>query len=337
MKLPGSEINVNKEYPVIPTVIDPREPFEWNPAAWVLSEVESRKLPATVLDCMIAAPRWLQWNNRHDFQVPEPKTQTVVLAPIWSPKRLEDFRKIPKPVQEGMMATALLLESSKIEGSSRILALPFPSEYNVRYQSLFQDYDFLLSRDALYPPADVALSYFIKMAPSTLLLDLTASALDALSRTPSDSIKLASKERTAYRLLLLLSKSDRPHLASNPIVRTILDRPDASSWHRQLLNKSFVRILLPGQAQGMISLFASSIDFVEQSREAEGSDTSSDRYIKTTTVNFLHSFWMMPILCLLSFVLTFCRSYSKQLRMSTFALLYWTVCSQDLFAARMTP
>lgn len=290
-----SEIKINTEYPVMPTDVDPREPSEWNPAALVPPEVESRELPATIVDCMIAAPRRLQWSTRHDFRIPKPETVAVVAAPIWSPQRLKNLRKMPKSVQEGMIATALLVESSKIEGSSTILALPFPSESNVRYPSLFLDHDFLLSGDGLNPPANVALSHFIKMVPSTLILKLTVSALDALSKTPPGSTKLASTERTAYGLLILLSKSDRPHLASNLIVHTILDRPEASSWHRQLLSMSFVRSLSEGQAQSTISLFASSILQGLQHQgtsssikyKLEGSGTSSNRYIKITTVKFL--------------------------------------------------
>lgn len=295
VKLPDLKLKINEEYPIIPTNVDPREPFEWNPAALVNPEVESRELPVTVLDCMIAAPQCLQWNTRHQFRVPKPKTQGTASAPIWSYQRLEDFRKLPRSVQEGIVATALLVESSQIQGSSRILAAPFPYETNVRYPSLFLDHDFLLSRDALHPPADVVLSHFIKMVPSTLLLDLTVSALDALSRTPSISTKLASTERTAFGLLKSLSRSDRPDLASNLIVRTILDRPDASSWHRQLLSKGFIRSLWAGEAQDIISIFAASIlerlqrqvTSSSNQQKAEGSNTSSDPYIKITTVKFL--------------------------------------------------
>lgn len=291
--LPGSEIDINKEYPIIPTDVDPREPFEWSSADLVPPKVESRQLAVTVLDCMIATPQWLPRGTKHDFQPPNPKTQAVVPAPIWSPERLDNFRKLPKPVQEGMIAAALLVGSSKIEGSSRMLASPFPSESNVRYPSMFLDHDSLLSGDAMYTSADVALSHFIEMVPSTLLLDLTASALDALSRTPSDSTKFASTERTAYEYLMVLSKSDRPHLASNLIVR-IVERPDASSWQRQLLSKSFVRSLSAEQAQSMMTLFASSIlEGLEHqvtspsNQQDKGSHNPSNRYIKVTTVKFL--------------------------------------------------
>lgn len=295
VKIPDSATKTNEEYPVIPMDIDPQNPFEWNPAALVPPRVESRGLPATVLDCMIVAPQWLQWNTRQEFYVPKPETQATVSEQIWSPRRLQNFRDLPKPVQEGMIATALLTKASKTEGSLGILALPFPSEFDVRFPSLFLDHDFLLSSDALYFSTDIALSHMIKMVPSTLLLDMAVSALDALSRTPSDSTKLASTERNAYGLLMLLSKSDRPHLASDLIVRTILDRPDASSWHRRLLNLTLVRNLSAEQAQSIFSLLAFSIlEGLERQvpssstqQKAEGLDISSKRYIKVTTVKFL--------------------------------------------------
>ena len=294
VKVPTPERKVNIQYPVIPSEIDPGETFEWNPAAMMSPDTESRKLTATVLDCMIEAPPRLLWSNRHDFYTPDAQTLAVVPTPIWSSQRLEYVRKIAKPVQEGMIATALLLESSKIEGSN-ILASPFPSESSVRYPSLFLDHDFLLSSDILYPPADFVLSQFIKIVPSTLLLDLTRSALEALSRTPLDSTKLAVTERMAYRLLMLLSRSDRPHLASTLIVRTVLDRPDASSWHRQLLSRRLLRTLSAGQTQDILSLLASSIletlerqvNSSRNQQKAKASGIFSDRPIKITTVKLL--------------------------------------------------
>ena len=297
VKVPGSEMKVNIEYPVIPTDIDPQETFEWNPAAMVPPDIEKRNLPVTNLDSMIAAPYWLYWLTRQEFHIPKPETQAFFSAPIWSVERLENVPKVSRHVQEGMIATALLVVSSKIEGS-KLLASPFPSESNVRYPSLFLDHDFLLSSDILSSPSNLALSFFINIIPPALILQLTTSALDALSRTPVGSTKLASAEHTAYQLLILLSKSDRPHLAMNLIVRTILNRPDASSWHRQLLSQNLLRNLAAGQAQDTISLFASSIIKVlehqvtssSSQEKAEGSEISPDRYVKVTTVKFLAQF-----------------------------------------------
>ena len=294
VKVPASERKINVQYPVIPSEIDPRETFEWNPAAMVPPDTESRKLPVTVLDCMIAAPPTLQWSNRHDFDTPNAETEAIVPTPIWSSQQLEHVPKIARPVQEGMIAAALLLESIRIEGSN-ILASPFPSGSTIRYPSLFLDHDFLLSSDNLHTLVDYVLSQFIKIVPSALLLDLAKSALEALSRTPLDSTKLAATERMAYRLLMLLSKSDRPHLASTLIVRTVLDRPDASSWHRQLLSRRFLKNLSAGQAQDVFSLFASSIletlerqvTFSRDQQKAKAYGIFSDRPIKITTVKFL--------------------------------------------------
>ena len=294
VKVPASERKINVQYPVIPSEIDPRETFEWNPAAMVPPDTESRKIPVTVLDCMIAAPPRLEWSHRHDFDTPNAETEAIVSTPIWSSQQLEYVQKIARPVQEGMIATALLLESSRIEGSN-ILASPFPSGSSIRYPSLFLDHDFLLASDNLHSLADYVLSQFIKIVPSALLLDLTKSALEALSKTPLDSTKLAATERMAYRLLMLLSKSDRPYLASTLIVRTVLDRPDASSWHRQLLGRRFLKSLSAGQARDLFSLLASSIlEVLERQvtssrnqQKAKASGIFSDRPIKITTVKFL--------------------------------------------------
>ena len=290
-------IKMNEDYPIVPTEFDPQEPSEWNPAAIKPPDFESRKLPVTILDCMIATPSGSQWDSNGDFFLPTPRTQGISFTPIWSYERLKNLRKLSKPVQEGMIATALLIVSSKIEGS-KTLASPFPSGFDVRYPSLFLDHEFLLSWDGLVPPADIALSYFIKIVPSTLLLDLAASALDTLSRLASDSTNFVSIERSAYRLLMLLSESDRPQLASDLIIRTILNFPDASSWHRRLLSKSLVRTISAEQAQDMMSLFASSIletlklqaTSSSNSKKDGGSDSSSKHHIKVTTVKFLAQF-----------------------------------------------
>ena len=293
-----AKTKVNNDYPVIPANEDPQQPFEWNPAALIPPSVESRELSATFLDCMLEATPLLQWSTRHNFRVPTPKTQASLSPPIMSYERLKSFRKMKRPIQEGTIATALLLESSKVEGS-KLMASPFPSENNVRYPSLFLDHDFLLSSHASSnSEADVALSCCVKSVPSTLLLDLAQSALSNLSRTPSDSTELASVERTAYRLLKVLSKGDRPQLASFPAIRTVLNYPDASSWHRQLLTKSLMRNLSAAQARDMISLFTSSIietleyqkTLSENPEKTKASPSSPARRVKVTTVKFMAQF-----------------------------------------------
>ena len=110
VKLPASKTKGNIEYPIVHTGVDPREILEWNPTAMIPPKVDSRELPVTNIDCMIAIGRWLHWDTRHDFLTLNLKTQAIVSAPIWSLERMRHVRKIPRSVQEGMIVTALLVE-----------------------------------------------------------------------------------------------------------------------------------------------------------------------------------------------------------------------------------
>lgn len=301
IKLPDLEADLPKEFPVVPRDIEAVELTEWNPNPFSTSKTDSRKLAATILDCMLSAPQgaqWPQWGFKDKFILPELRTKRIDPLPIWSRERLADLRDLSPSVQEGLGLSALLLQASEIEGASKILNSPFPSVENMRYPALFLDEDFLRDAEGLRPPPINVLSHIIELVPSTLLCSLVKVALDVLSGTPSDSKKIASTERTAYKILKLLSKSDRPDLALPFITRTILNRTEASSWHRQLLTRNFVRSLGANHAQDLIESFASEMHTrldqqAIQSKarvDADAAKSYSKPLIKVTTVKFLAQF-----------------------------------------------
>ena len=92
-----------------------------------------------------------------------------------------------------------------------------------------------------------------------------------------------------YRCLLALAKGDKPALAEDLIVRTIIDRPDASSWHRQMLSISFFKRLPAKNAERLLLGFASAIGekLEEQSYERIGEPAGSPSIVKVTTVKYL--------------------------------------------------
>ncbi|MCJ1453624.1 hypothetical protein MMC28_003971 [Mycoblastus sanguinarius] len=304
VKLPIQE--KAKGYPILPNDVIPSQNTEWDPTPLGHSKTEVRDQSATALDCMLEAPQTIQWHERYVFSMPKPKTRAVDPTSIWSLDVLSDTRRMTFPVREGLTVAALLLHSSIIGGPSRILASPFPSDAEVRYPSLFLDQDFLLANERFEPAARRVLSRLMSTIPPRLLLALTNAALQVLSATPPESTKIALREHTAYMLLKLLATGDRPQLASNLILRTIIDRPDASSWHRQLLKRTFLRSLPALHAQGLISSLASSIrskleEFatLDGGRSQSSPDDSNQKpamktdepghqpIIKVTTVKFL--------------------------------------------------
>ena len=197
-----------------------------------------------------------------------------------------------------MLASALLYQASKTGGTSRILASPFPSHQDAHYPSLFLDQDLLSAKDVSDSDAREVLKSLLDSIPPTLIRALTVSALDNLSNTPQQSIQVALRESSACRVLFLLAQSDRPQLTIELVLNTILDRPDASSWHRQLLKKAFARSLSAKHAQELILSFASAVR-AKLEKQASlprtpsvtgGSATLPKPVIKVTTVKFLAQF-----------------------------------------------
>jgi len=77
------------------------------------------------------------------------------------------------------------------------------------------------------------------------------------------------------------------------ILQTILDRPEASSWHRQLLPKAYFKSLSPEQVQSFLAAFASAIE--SRSKSKAHSDAHSDaqseeppaKFVKISTIKAL--------------------------------------------------
>ncbi|KAJ4407437.1 hypothetical protein N0V82_009927 [Gnomoniopsis sp. IMI 355080] len=111
------------------------------------------------------------------------------------------------------------------------------------------------------------------------------------NRTPEDDLL----ERMSYEALRCLAKSNTPGLASNLVVQTIMDRPDASSWHRQLLSAGFLKRLRAKEAHDVLINLAKTISdkLEEQSYVQVGVETEPAKHappkslVKVTTVKYL--------------------------------------------------
>ena len=296
--------NEKTGYPVlphIPTVFEPQERFEWDPMATKSHKAKARQVPASLLDFMLAAPPNVSYRT---LRIPEVFVLSGEHAGIWSPEKLCKIRWEKRAVQEGTLASALLFQESKVGGKSNILTSAFPSVQDVRYPPLFLDQNFLESAKDEEVMAHQAIFTLRCKAPSTLIRTLADNAISALSDEKLNPTEGSALERTTYGLLGLLSQSDRPELACDRVLRTIIDRPDSSSWHRQLLTKNFLRRLSRSQAQHFIRSFEASIHSkldeqtrLRESRQKLAQDQSqtipsstAKPIIKVTTIKFLAQF-----------------------------------------------
>jgi hypothetical protein len=200
--------------------------------------------------------------------------------------------------------SALLFLELHIPNHEYILIKPFPSEHDVRYPDIWLDPSFfeMDEKDGVGNVRDEdafdILQVLLPTVSPSLLFRLTEAAVEALFNVPPEEskAKIAMLERLAYGFLSLLAQSDRPSLATEFILKVIIDRSDSSSWHRKLMSIGFLRRLSSAQARNLIQTFANAINQkLNQQAERTQAVASPDDgdsavprpYIKVTTVKYL--------------------------------------------------
>lgn len=138
---------------------------------------------------------------------------------------------------------------------------------------------------------------FLKAQTPTLLATATQDLLriGAERRKEKDRTQEDDRlERMSYEVLKSLAKSNMPSLASDLVVQTIIDRPDASSWHRQLLSESFLKRLRTKEAHRVLIRLARAVgDKLEEQSYVRVGETEPAKsappksLVKVTTVKYL--------------------------------------------------
>jgi hypothetical protein len=288
--MPPPESEIIPPYPILPEDVDTLEPSEWDPAFKQPPSIASRNLTLTCLDYLLMAPTNIS-KATQGFSILGSATQGRNLPGVWSyqmPWRSQEVR-------EGQVLSALLFLDSRKGGHRRLLSTPFPSKSDVRYPCLFLAPEFLCRPELNPSNARGILAHLLNTVPPPLLADLTNATLDTLLKIPPESSGAIELEGIAYGLLILLTKSDCPRLASDPVMRIIIDKPESSSWHRRFLTVTFLRRLSAAQSRGLLQSFASAVRMkleeqaeARKTKPAEGpQSTSSKPYIKVTTVKYL--------------------------------------------------
>ncbi|KAF2636252.1 hypothetical protein P280DRAFT_153707 [Massarina eburnea CBS 473.64] len=297
-------------WPIPPTVSNPTKVEEWNPYPPERSNSKSLTIhPLTYIDLSKAKTRHAQ--SPHINSVP---IQLSIEVPgvqaedwdIWSERKQLKAHHIPA-LREGLILSALLYLDTFNSSSTRILSKPFPSAEagHMRYPALYLDDEFLATKDMNRYFALHSLRQFIGSVPPTLLAQVTKNTVNCLYATSSDAKGFVILEQVAFDLVKLLGKSDRPALASEIAVRCIIERPESSSRHRQILSHPFFERLSASDAHACISAFADAIiRKLEQQANVKGegevsragemvprneSESESDKtpFVKITTAKFL--------------------------------------------------
>lgn len=299
--IPSMDHAQSNEYPEVPYDCNN---VEWNPAEAFRppQAVESRRLePHTYLDCSIS----ISSTSYHENAFFERPLQTTGFQPktfdIWSTMRLSKREWRIPAVREGLLISSLLYIDSQTDDGSRLLSEPFPSRSTLRYPAIWLDMEFMELDGVGFTQAMSLFEdqRFLSTVPSTLLLKLALTAIEY-------SAKVTSKEPVAHgsnldgkicNILSLLTRSDRPHLAIDLVLKILIEYPDASSWHRQILSDAFLKRLSAEQSQDMLQRFLSAIQnkMRERVNSSNTNNTTipadstpkSKAYVKITTIKYL--------------------------------------------------
>lgn len=145
--------------------------------------------------------------------------------------------------------------------------------------------------------ASAPIQQLIQTLPPTTLTGIAKSMLESgterrkqKDRQPGDDIL----ESLSYQVLLRVAKGDKPELVRRLVLDTILERPDASSWHRQFLSPRFMKSLTATQAQEMLLAFATAIgekldeqSYVKVGEAPPVSSAPPQSNVKITTIKYL--------------------------------------------------
>lgn len=199
-----------------------------------------------------------------------------------------------------LFTEALNSRVSRSETIQSRLAVPRSGVFNVVWNGLLAAFEWVHPDfiHAVRAPAERLLA----RSPPEFLAAATRSLLDIGSERRKtqkrdgreDSAMDGALEWMSYEGLMRLRNSGKPALASPLILQTILDRPDASSWHRLLLSPGLLKKLRAEEAHELLLDLAKGIGekLEEQSYVRIGESEApkhvpSQPAVKVTTVKYL--------------------------------------------------
>ena len=267
----------------IPEDADEDSQNEWDPAANERPFTKRKELVANLIHFIA-------------FQDPIIKIPGEVRGGIWNIGLLPKAQRNGKNL-EGLSISALIYLDTRLGGPTRILSTAFPqTTKSKRYPPLFLAVEFVdQDRNAGIDEhaAFNVLETFLTRIPPSLLLSVGQNALEVLRSGTLEPQNIIIAERILFKILRLLSRSDRPDLASDVVCDAILSLPESSSWHRQIVHRAFLKTLSHENAKDFIEEFSRRIDNLrksqkERAKEGAGrSQVQKELFVKVTTIKML--------------------------------------------------
>ncbi|KAI9662740.1 MAG: hypothetical protein M1831_002783 [Alyxoria varia] len=293
---PGARKNSPEmhDFPRLPLGNDGNDVLEWSPEADQAHQRKGTSLPSTRITNFFHAT--VPHSIAQGFECSDQRIIFPSKQNVWDLHPSNAYARLPRDVQDGVILSALLYLDSKKLGQTPEMRSPFPSGEKTRFPALYLDLTFLDSKLLDTRSALKVLGRLNHRVPSTLLAALCRTELDSIPDLEASSPQATISKNIALGLVRLLRSSDRPALALNLAMQVILDRPEASSWHRQMLTARFLRRLPASDAQDIIRSLVNKVlaRLSEQSQrakelnfDAKQNATTTKPPVKITTVKLI--------------------------------------------------
>lgn len=251
---PPQEENLPTHDPRVPQVGNASEVLEWDPLPPSVAPIKERRLDATYIDIAKNMPSDFSRTIQTILEFDPP-----VIPGVPSDQLIVTIGKNTPAEFESHAVSALLFLDTKNEAPKRILDSPFPSADEVRYPAMRLHSNFFFKGEKDIPWALEALKSHAQTIPPHLVFQLAQNSLEHIMSTSSGSSIPYEQEKIAFGLITLLQKGDRPALAADLAIQAIVNFPDSSSWHRQLLAPTLLNCLPPAAARECMTGFAAAV------------------------------------------------------------------------------
>ncbi|KAL6792348.1 hypothetical protein GGI42DRAFT_335451 [Trichoderma sp. SZMC 28013] len=285
-----------------PSLLDADEdmqPIEWNPDPEyerILEAEKSKTLTPTYLDVLLNRPkdRYL-----HEFNSPEnSKFWNVKCVIPGKPRPLSfwdsfstTYSKLTCKHVDAYVVAGILALNMKKGSDISLLKKPFPNSGAVRIPAVYLDQEFLEREvDTNVSGFTRIIDHFKYYVPASLFAQLGASVLESVRRAPETEKPCSMLVWIINRLL----EGASPSMAISLIQQFVLENPNASSWHRPLLNPKALIHFRPADAKHFFETFTDAIldklqEQAERRAKQKPGDESANKgpLVKVTTVKML--------------------------------------------------
>ncbi|UKZ96329.1 uncharacterized protein TrAFT101_011126 [Trichoderma asperellum] len=283
--------------PSLPDEDEDMHPIEWNPDPdydRISQPEKSRSIAPTYLDVLLSQSEYTTafYPNRDS----KPSALETVKAAIPGKPRPCSFwesscttgRKLTGRGADAYLTAGILALNLGFGSDISLLKTPFPDASMARIPAVYLDQEFLEREAISGTQIHSMLSTLKSYVPTRLLVRLAASVLENIGKKPEPE-----KPYAIFEMIIdIILHGTNPSLAFPLIQQFVLENPDASSWHRVLLNPQVFMRLLPSDAKRFFESFTDAIlDKLQEQAERRAKDPnpseSKGPLVKVTTVKML--------------------------------------------------